>query len=76
MEKHSLSVWFFVGALFVIYGALILSSGLYGLFAPSAHPVVMSQVHIGVWWGAGMIAIGIAYVVRFRPRSDKQANVL
>lgn len=75
MEKHSLSVWFFIGALFVIYGALILSAGLYELFVPSPHPVVMSQVHIGVWWGAGMIAIGVAYVVRFRPRHDNQSKV-
>ena len=76
MEKHSLSVWLFIGLLFVLYGALILSSGIYGLFVPPSHPVVMSQVHIDVWWGAGMIAIGLAYVARFRPRRDKQSKVL
>ena len=73
MEKHSLSVWLFIGALFVVYGVLVLGSGLYGVFVPLAHPVVMSQVHIGVWWGAGMIAIGLAYVVRFRPGRNKQS---
>lgn len=72
MEKHSLSVWLFIGVLFLVYGALVLGSGLYGMLVPPAHPVVMSQVHIGVWWGAGMIAIGLAYVVRFRPRRDQQ----
>lgn len=75
MEKHSLSVWLFIGVLFLVYGALVLGSGLYAVFVLPAHPVVMSQVHIGVWWGAGMIAIGLAYVVRFRPRRDKQSNV-
>lgn len=75
MEKHSLSVWLFIGLLFVVYGALILGAGLYGLFVPASHPVVMFQVHIGVWWGAGMIVIGLAYVVRFRPRRDQQSKV-
>ena len=75
MQKHSLSVWLFIGVLFLVYGALVLGSGLYALFVPPAHPVVMSQVHIGVWWGTGMIAIGLAYVARFRPRRDKPSNV-
>jgi len=75
MEKHSLSVWLFIGALFVVYGVLVLGSGLYGVLVPPAHPVVMSQVHIGVWWGVGMIVIGLAYVVRFRPGRDKQSDV-
>lgn len=75
MEKHSLSVWLFIGALFLVYGALVLGVGLYAVFVPPAHAVVMSQVHIGVWWGAGMIAIGLAYVARFRPRRDKRSNV-
>ena len=75
MEKHSLSVWLFIGLLFVVYGALILSSGVYGLVVPPTHPVVMSQVHIDVWWGAGMIAIGLVYVARFRPRRDKQSKL-
>lgn len=75
MEKHSLSVWLFIGVLFVVYGVLILSSGIYGLFVPPLHPVVMSQLHIGVWWGTGMIAIGLAYVVRFRPRRVKESKV-
>ena len=73
MKKHSLSVWLFIGALFVVYGVLVLGSGLYGVFVPPAHPVVMSQVHIAVWWGAGMIAIGLAYVVRFRPGRNEQS---
>ena len=75
MEKHSLSVWLFIGLLLVVYGVLILGSGIYGLFVPPLNPVVMSQVHIDVWWGAGMIAIGMVYVVRFRPRRDQQSDI-
>ena len=72
MEKHSLSVWLFIGVLFVVYGVLILGSGVHELYVPLPHPVVMSQLHIGVWWGVGMIAIGVVYVARFRPRRDQQ----
>ena len=51
----------------MIYGVLILGSGIYGLFVPPSNPVVMSHLHIGIWWGAGMLLLGLAYVVRFRP---------
>lgn len=67
MGKHFIPIWFFIGALLVLYGALILGSGIYGLFVPPSHPVAMSDLHIGIWWGAGMLILGLAYVVRFRP---------
>jgi hypothetical protein len=65
VEKHFISVWFFIGALLVIYGVLILGSGLYGLFAPPAHAVAMSHLHIGIWWGSIMVLFGPGYVIRF-----------
>jgi hypothetical protein len=67
MEKHFIPIWFFIGALLTIYGLLILGSGVYALFVPPANPVSMSHLHIGVWWGAGIFLLGLAYVVRFRP---------
>jgi hypothetical protein len=37
-----------MGSLLSIYGALVLGSGIYGLFVPSTLPVAMSHLHIGV----------------------------
>lgn len=68
MEKHSISVWFFIGTLLATYGVLILGSGIYGLFVPPDHTVAMSYLHIDIWWGSGMLLFGAVYVVRFRPK--------
>jgi hypothetical protein len=75
VQKHSISVWFFIGVLFLVYGVLILGSGVYGLFVPPLHPVAMSQLHIDLWWGAGMMVVGLAYVARFKPQRAKQSRV-
>lgn len=65
--KHGLPIWFFIGALLLVYGVLILGAGLYGL----AHPprVALAELHVGVWWGALLIAIGGLYVWLYRPRA-------
>lgn len=66
-EKHHITpVWFFVGLLLLIYGALILYSGLVGWRNPP--PTVLADLHAPVWWGGLMVVLGIAYVIMFRPR--------
>jgi hypothetical protein len=67
VRKHFIPIWFFIGSLLAFYGALVLGSGIYGLFVLPSHPVAMSGLHIGIWWGAGMLVLGLAYVVRFWP---------
>jgi hypothetical protein len=60
-----ISIWFFVGALLLIYGFLILGAGLYGLAHPPA--VVLAELHAGIWWGLLLILLGMLYSVRFSP---------
>ena len=69
-EKHSIiPVWFFVGVLFLVYGVLILGSGL----AEWSHPpnTVLSELHAPVWWGALLIVLGVVYCGAFRPGRNK-----
>jgi hypothetical protein len=66
-----ISIWFFIGVLLLIYGVLILGAGIYDLSNPAAHPVVMSELHAGIWWGALLIALGVVYSLRFRPGRGK-----
>jgi hypothetical protein len=69
-EKHSIiPVWFFVGVLFLVYGVLILGSGL----AEWSHPpnTVLSELHAPVWWGVLLIVLGIVYCGAFRPGRNK-----
>ena len=61
------SIWFFVGVLLLIYGVLILGAGLYEKAVPPEHPVVLAELHAGIWWGALLIVLGAFYSFRFSP---------
>jgi hypothetical protein len=65
--RHSISIWFIIGALLVVYGALILATGIIEAIHPRPTAVVLANLHVAVWWGAGMLVIGTAYVVRHWP---------
>ena len=67
--RSSIPIWFFVGALLVVYGVLILGAGLFGL----AHPPQVELAHLqaGIWWGALLIVIGALYCYWFWPRRDR-----
>lgn len=64
-KHHIIPVWFFVGALFLVYGILIFGSGL----AEWSHPAstVEAELHAPVWWGALLTVIGCVYCILFRP---------
>ncbi len=71
MHAHGrLSIWFFIGLLLTLYGILILGSGLYELWVPPAHPVVLANLHPGIWWGAVLLVIGLIYFIRFYPKKQ------
>jgi hypothetical protein len=65
-EKHEIiPVWFFVGVLLLVYGVMILISGL----AEWAHPpnTVLAELHAPVWWGGLLTVLGAIYCAMFRP---------
>jgi hypothetical protein len=68
-EQHTISIWFFVGVLFSVYGVLILGAGIYNYFVPPPG-VEMTHLHLGLWWGLLVLAIGVFYTIRFRPRRE------
>ncbi len=63
-----ISIWFFIGVLLLIYGVLITGAGLYEFVSPPDRPVVLGELHAGVWWGALLIVLGGFYTYRFSPR--------
>jgi hypothetical protein len=65
-----ISIWFFIGALLLVYGVLIFGAGVYELSVPPEHPVVLAKLHAGIWWGALLMVLGGFYTFRFRPRRD------
>jgi len=64
-------IWFFVGALLLIYGVLILGAGLYELVQPPEHPLILANLHAGIWWGLLLIALGAVYFFHFAPWRHK-----
>ena len=62
-----ISIWFFIGILLLAYGVLITGAGLYGFFVPPANPVVLANLHAGIWWGVLLLVIGGFYTYRFKP---------
>jgi membrane protein implicated in regulation of membrane protease activity len=70
--NRMISIWFFIGALMTVYGALILGAGLQALHAPVAADAFVAHLHLQLWWGMGMLALGIVYLVVFRPGRKKK----
>jgi hypothetical protein len=61
-EKHFLSIWLFIGLLLIVYGSLIMGQGLWELFNPPAHPVMLAELRASIWWGALMLVVGGVFV--------------
>jgi len=75
-ETSRISIWFFIGALLLVYGLLITGAGIYDLVVPPAQPPVLAQLHAGVWWGGLLVLLGGIYCYRFFPskRHDKSSD--
>jgi hypothetical protein len=67
MKEHSVSIWFLIGLQLAIYGLLITGAGIHQYFNPPPHPLVLAELHSGIWWGALMGVGGVFYIVKFRP---------
>lgn len=59
MSEHAMKpIWYFVGLILVVTGALIFATGIYHLLNPPAVKTVLAETHPGIWWGALMVVFG------------------
>ncbi len=65
-----ISIWFFIGVLLTIYGAMILAYGIWELITGNLANVVLANLHAPVWWGGLMLLLGLFYALRFRPGAN------
>jgi hypothetical protein len=72
-----ISIWFFIGALLLIYGILICGAGIFeAVTTPTAAAAAAANLrwegvrnlHIAIWWGGLLIIMGAFYTIKFAPR--------
>jgi len=68
-KRHIVPVWFFVGLLLLIYGCLILATGLSEWSNPPQ--TILAELHAPVWWGGLLVALGGVYCYFFAPGRQK-----
>ena len=69
--RQTISIWFFSGVLFLIYGVIITAQGVWELSHPPATPPMLFSLHAPIWWGAMMGIAGLVYTIHFRPRRNR-----
>ncbi len=67
-DHHMLPVWFFIGVILLIYGVIILVTGICEYSRPST--TVLGNLHPDIWWGILLTVIGGGYVWIYRPRKS------
>ncbi len=71
--KNSISIWFFIDSLLLLYGVIILVANIYDMADPSAfRHVMLQEYNFGVWWGILLTIIGLVYFIAFRPWKKQQ----
>jgi len=71
MHGSKIPIWFFIGVLLVAYGFLIMGYGIYEFATGQLADVALNTLHAPLWWGATLLALGLFYVVKFRPGKAK-----
>lgn len=74
-EQKMLSIWFFVGLMLTILGALILATGVNYIYHPQ-DLTVLAHLNTNLWWGAVILLSGLAFLVPaiIHHRSNQSAN--
>jgi hypothetical protein len=67
VPSTEIPIWFFIGVLLTIYGAMILGYGIWELVTGNVANVVLANLHAPIWWGALMLLLGLFYGLKFRP---------
>jgi hypothetical protein len=63
------SIWYFVGLLLTVMGAIITVSALYALANPPATEKILSHMHPDLWWGLFMLVFGIVFALLNRRKT-------
>lgn len=63
-EKGMRPIWYFVGWILFLIGALVVMSGIYSLFYPVPSKTVLQELHPNLWWGGLMVVFGLIFIFK------------
>lgn len=73
MHGSGIPIWFFIGVLLTVYGALIFGYGIVEAVTGNYPPLVqLTNLHTPIWWGGVLWLAGLFYIVKFRPKSSSK----
>jgi len=61
-ENRILSIWFFVGLMLSVYGAIITFTGIYFIFHPQ-NRTALANLNPNLWWGMIMFVFGLIFLI-------------
>ncbi len=67
-RRESLSIWFFVGIMSLLYGLVLLPYGLWAWLSHHEAATALHELHPTAWWGLLLTIFGGFYTLKFRPR--------
>jgi uncharacterized membrane protein YidH (DUF202 family) len=73
-REGGVPIWFFIGSLLLVYGILILGTGIYHLVNPpesAGDGVALAYLHADIWWSIILIVVGAIYTVKYWPAKGK-----
>ena len=71
----SMSIWFFVGVLSLLYGLVLLGYGGWAWGTGHESATVLANLHPTFWWGALLTIFGLFYTLKYRPRPRDRDKV-
>jgi hypothetical protein len=74
-KGESLSIWFFVGVMSLLYGLALFPYGAWEWFGGHEAPTVLNNLHPTFWWGLLLTLFGSFYTIKFRPHAGDKTKV-
>ena len=54
-------IWYFVGLILAIIGAIVVGAGISLLISPPEHKTVLAETHPNLWWGGILLLTGLLF---------------
>ena len=74
-KGESLSIWFFVGVMTLLYGVVLLPYGAWAWLGGHEANTVLHRLHPTFWWGLLLTLFGAFYTIRYRPKPGDAQRV-